>query len=138
MPNSLQTKNTLRVIFDYSATDAYGVANSAIGTHGTGIFVPANSIITNTAYDVITTFTSATDAATIAVQVEAANDIVSATAISTGTTWDNVTNMVAGTPVSAATAVKTTVDREIKFVTAVEVLTAGKLAFFIDYVTNVG
>jgi hypothetical protein len=138
MPNPFNTRGTIRVIFDTAANDSSGIANTAIGTHGSGVWLPENAIITNTAYDVITTFTSATDAATIAIQAQAANDIVSATAISTGTTWDNVTNMVAGTPVSAATAVKTTTEKEIKFLVAVEALTAGKMTVYIDYVVNVG
>lgn len=102
-----------------------------------GVKIPSGHIIVNSAYDVVTTCVSAgADAGTLAIHVESANDIVSATAISTGTTWDNVTAMVAGTPVSAATAVKLTADREVTFTIATNAFSAGEVNVYLDVIPS--
>lgn len=129
MANQFLKNNVVKATFDPSG-DA---TKRGIGAYGTGVFIPAGAIITYSMYDVPTTFTSATSAATIAVSVASANDIKTATAISTGTTWNDVTALVAGTPISAATAIKLTADKEVIFTVAVEVLTAGKVDFYIEY-----
>ena len=63
-----------------------------------------------------------------------ANDIVSAAAISTGTTWDASIPIVC-IPVTAtlSTWLHTTADSEITATVAVEVLTAGKLVLFVEW-----
>lgn len=133
--NDFTTKRTVKVVFDTAATDSSGVANTTVAAHPLGVYIPSGALIVNSAYDVLTTFTSGGgDAGEIAFHVEGAGDIKAATAISTGTTYDNVTAMVAGTPVSAATAIKTTEDREITATVTVQALTAGKLVWYIDYV----
>lgn len=96
--------------------------------------LPAKAIITRLSYDVLTTFTSATDAATVALSVEGANDLKSAVAISdVSNPWD--AGIHAGIPVAtAATYVKTTVARSIVVTVAVEALTAGKMYVYADYI----
>lgn len=130
MANQFLKKNVVKATFDPSG-DA---TKRVIAAHGSGVFIPAGAIITNTMYDVLTTFTSAgADAGEIAISVASANDIVTSTAISTGTTWDNVAALVAGTPVSAATAIKLSADKEVVFTVAAQVLTAGKMDVYIEY-----
>lgn len=113
------------------------LTKNAIGVILSGMKIPQGHLITNSAYDVVTTCTTAgTNAGTMAISVEAANDIVTATAVSTGTTWNNVTNMVAGTPVSAATAIKTTADREVTFTLATNAFTAGEVNIYLDVIPS--
>lgn len=109
-------------------------AGKAIAAHGLGLTVPKGSSLTRCVYKVLTTFTSATDAGTIALHAVAANDIVSAVAISTGTTWDASIPIVC-IPVTAtlSTWLHTTVDSEITATVAVEALTAGKLVLFAEW-----
>lgn len=109
----------------------------SIAAHGLGVFIPDNAIIREAFYKVHTTFTSATDAGTIALSVEGANDLVSAAAISSGTTWD------ASSPIEtiaknddSSTWVETTALRELTATVAVEALTAGVLDLWVVYVTH--
>ncbi len=107
---------------------------STIAAHGTGLVIPKGCSITRCIYKVLTTFTSATDAGTIALSCVAANDIVTATAISSGTTWDASIPIVC-VPVTAtlSTWLHTTVDSEVTATVAVEALTAGKLVVFVEW-----
>jgi hypothetical protein len=118
-------------LFDPSAN----TGERTIAAHTIAVALPAKAIITQFYYQVLTTFTSATDAATIALSVEGANDLVSAIAISDGSNpWD-AAGTVAGIPVgTAATMVKTTVARQITATVAIEALTAGKMYIYADYV----
>lgn len=131
MANEFLTKRVVKATFDPSAN----VNQRVIATHGLGVFIPAGAIITNTMYDVSTTFTSAgADAGEISFGLTGTGtEFKAATAISTGTTYDNVTNLVAGTPVSAATAVKTSSNLEVVAIVTVQALTAGKLDWYIEY-----
>ena len=62
--------------------DAGVEANRAIGAHGTGVTLPIHAIVVGGFIDVNTKFDSdATDAGTIAIKVEGANDIISAAAV---------------------------------------------------------
>lgn len=108
---------------------------STIAAHGLGLTIPKGASITRCVYKVLTTFTSATDAGTIALHCVAANDIVSAAAISTGTTWDASIPIVC-VPVTAtlSTWLHTTADSEITATVAVEALTAGKLVLFVEWI----
>lgn len=112
--------------------DATG--GSSIATHGLGLTIPKNSYVTKAYYKVITTFTSATDAATIALQVAGANDIVSAIAVSNGANpWDS-SGTVIGIPTgSMANEIAVTSDLEVSAVVAVEALTAGKLVLWVEF-----
>lgn len=108
----------------------------SIAAHGTGLYVPAGAVLTRVLYKVLTTFTSSTDAATIALHVSSANDLVSAIAISNGgNPWD-------ATSVPVATLVTHTLSSNIAVATAseitatvaVEALTAGKLVVWAEWV----
>lgn len=106
--------------------------------HTISVTLPDNAIMIRSWYDVITTFTSATDAATIAIHAEAANDIVTATAISAGgSIWDAGLHAGAqdGGP---SNMVKLTAARTLTVTVAGgEDLTAGKLHLFVEYVVSV-
>lgn len=126
-------KNSATITYKWNGTDENGVANSTIAAHPLALVLPAGTIITNAMYDVNTTFTSASDAATISFGIGSATDLKAATAISTGTTYDDVTNLVAFTPVSAATAVKLAAEGQLTATVAVEALTAGEMTLYIEY-----
>lgn len=109
-----------------------------IAAHGLGVSLPDNAIVTGMWYEVITTFTSATDAATIALHVQSANDLVSAVAISNGgNPWDAALP-VEGVPKieTTSTWIKTSAVREITATVASEALTAGVLYVFIEYIVS--
>ncbi len=108
---------------------------SSIAAHTLDLVIPKGASITRCVYKVLTTFTSATDAGTIALSCVAANDIVSAVAISTGTTWDASIPIVC-IPVTAtlSTWLHTTADSPIVATVAVEALTAGKLVVFAEWI----
>lgn len=119
----------------------FGLAagTTAIGTHKLGI-LPAGAIITKAWIDVDTTFTSATDAATISLGYTGqAAAFDAATAISTGTTWDAAVPRVSDGAAAGAVGTYISVGTspvEVIAVVAVEVLTAGKGYLFIEYVVN--
>ena len=111
----------------------------AVATHGMDLEIPDNAVITRAFYEVLTTFTSAGDAATIAlgVNTDDASGIVAAIAISDGTNpWD--AGLHDGVPDGAAAnmTTKTTGVREIEAVVGVEALTDGLLHLFIEYVVT--
>lgn len=127
-------------------------AQRAIGSHNLGVYIPAKAIITNVWYDVITTFASATDAATIALTAQSAGDLVAAAAISAaGDIFDagirgtkvsnfaldgNALTQVGMAAAEAATFIKTTAERQLVATVAVEALTAGKMNIFVEYVQS--
>ena len=140
-----------KVTFDTATTDSSGVANTTAAAHGSGVIIPSGAIITNAFYNVRTTFTSATDAATIAIKVEGTGDLKAAIAISaSGDVYDAgvrgclpgsyAERTVAGDTAildaasKAASYIKTTADREVTFTVASEALTAGALDLWITYV----
>ena len=138
--------------FDTAANDSSGTSNKTIAAHGLGVYLPDNAIITRAWVDVITTFTSSNDTATIALKAEGANDLVSAIAINDGTNvWDEgqhgaITNnfaldgsaltQVAMGAARAATLIKTTAERELTATVATQALTAGKLVLYVEYVLS--
>lgn len=128
--NALNLARTARYVFDPSAR----TTDRTIGAHAMeGDALPNNAVITRVIYDVKTTFTSATDAATIALRANAANDIVSAVAISdAGNPWDSGVHISAVIE-TAATMIKLTADRVPLATVAVEALTAGKLIMHVEY-----
>lgn len=122
-----------RFTFDPSAN----AGERTIAAHGTGVTLPDNAIILGGGMEILTTFTSATDAGTVALHAQSANDLVTATAISSGTFWDAVaykgivpTALELG---GVATAIKLSAAREITFTVAVEALTAGKIVGWVFY-----
>lgn len=120
---------TATAVYDFAVL---GGAVSTIPLTGlTGI--PANAVIIGGVLYVITAPTSADSTATIALQVNAANDIVAAAAVS-GAPW-STTGLKAIVPIfTAATYKLTTAARDISAVIAVEALTAGKFALTLLYV----
>jgi hypothetical protein len=113
---------------EFSAT-----GGKAIGAHTLGLTIPKGSVITKAYYRVLTTFTSATDAATIALSIVGANDVVSAVAISNGANpWDagNFATIVTAT---VSTWLATTADSAVTATVAVEALTAGKLVLWVEW-----
>lgn len=124
----------------HSARIAHGIYTSAegftAGTHTIGATIPANAFITGMWYWVKTTFTSATDAATLAIQVEGANDCVVAIAISDGSNpWDNTAKPVEGIPKleTTSTFLVTSAARALSVVSAVETITGGVLHVWVQY-----
>lgn len=104
------------------AVDGGAVSTIAI-TAGTPI--PSGAVIVGGYVDVTTPLTSG-GAATIACQVEAANDILTAVAVASWTAGrKNILPAPASGALTATTAVKTTADRNISIVIAAAALTAG-------------
>lgn len=127
-------KKTVKATFDPSAN----TSQRAIGAHGLGVLLPDNAVIVRSWYRVATTFTSATDAATIALGVPTDGSgagIKAAVAISNGANPYDAGN-VEGLQTGATSAfhVQLTAERELTATVAVEALTAGKLELFVDYV----
>jgi hypothetical protein len=120
-----------RATFDPSSK----AAHRTIAPHGLGVFLPKNAIILGGFIDVKTTFTSATDAATVAITTESAGDIKAAIAISNGANpWDAGKQPIipkANTP--ELTSISVSAKREITATVAVEALTAGKANIYILY-----
>ena len=104
------------------AVDGGAVSTIAITT---GTPIPSGSVIIGGYVDITTTLTSG-GAATIACQVEAANDILTAVAVASWTAGrKNVLPAPTTGALTASTAVKTTADRNISIVIAAAALTAG-------------
>lgn len=95
--------------------------------------IPVGAIVTRAWVDVTETFTSSSEAATVAVSLLGAGDIIAAIAISDGSNpWD------AGfhdgiQAVAAANFLKVTADNLIKVTVAVEDLTAGTMDIHLEY-----
>ena len=154
--NGLTVTKLLTAEFDTAGNDSSGVSNKTIAAHGLGVYLPDNAIIIRAWYDVITTFTSATDAGTIAIKAQTANDLVTAIAISDGSNVYDAGmhgTLTAGTTTLSEAApntrtqivhatdiiagfIKLTAEREIVCTVAVEALTAGKLVLFVEYVIS--
>jgi len=151
--SGLATRYIAAAIFDTAALDSSGVANTTIAAHGLGVYLPTKAIITNAWVDVITTFTSATDAATIALKAQNAGDLTAALAISDASNiWDAGIHgclpgsyaeaTVAGDTAvldaarKAASFIKLTAERELTATVAVEALTAGKAVIYVEYVVS--
>lgn len=145
--NQFLTKRVIKTTLDATS----GVI---IASHNLGAVIPSGAIITSAFIDVRTTFTSATDAATIALTVEGAGDLVAAIAISDGSNvWDsgrrgtlagsaalsvfhasNNPTAIQMADSIADSFIKTTADRQVVATVAVEALTAGVLDLYIEYV----
>ena len=111
----------IRGRYDF-AVDGGATSTIAI-TSGTPI--PSGSTIVGGYVDVLTPLAGAT--ATIACQVEAANDVLSAVAVASWTAGlKNVLPAPTSGALTASTAIRTTADRNISIVIATAALTAGK------------
>lgn len=138
--NNLPTPGARELIGVFDAT-----GGKAIGTHnfkdlaGNDLVIPDNSRIIDGFYEVTTTFVSATDAGTIALSI-ATDDVAglkAAVAISTGTTYDAAAPKAIiqdGTMTNISE--KTTADRAVQAVVAVEALTAGVMYVWLKIITT--
>lgn len=149
--STLGLKKVAQAVFDTAGNDSAGVSNKTTAAHGTGVYLPIGAVVVNAFYQVKTTFTSATDAATIALKTEGAGDLKVAIAISDASNvWDaGAHGCLPGNPAlatvagdtgilqaarTAATYITLTAEREIVATVAVEALTAGKAIIFVEYV----
>ena len=149
--NGNQVPLLVSAVFDPSAN----TGERTVAAHGLGVYLPPKAIIKRAWVDVITTFTSAgADAGTIALHVQAADDIVAAIAISDASNiWDaGIHGSKLGFPNLGADAahdsalevaalfagvmLKTTAERELTATVATQALTAGKLVLFVEYVMS--
>lgn len=117
---------------DYSfAVD--GGAQGTIALMG-GTLIPSGAIIVGGFVEVTTALTSG-GAATIACQVNAANDILTAVAVASWTTGrKNILPAMTTGALTASTSVKTTAARDISIVIAAADLTAGAFKVVLFYV----
>ncbi len=129
--NGLGTLKVARATFDPSAN----TGERTVGAHTLGVSIPDDAIIVGGFMEVLTAPTSADSTATIAVHVNAANDIQTAAAVS-GAPWSTTGQKAivpkANTPES--TGIKLTALRLITATVAVQALTAGKVIIFLYYV----
>lgn len=106
---------------------SFAVDGGAISTIAltAGLPIASGSVVVGGYVDIITQLTSG-GAATIACQVEAANDILTAVAVASWTVGrKNILPALATGALTATTVVKTTADRNISAVIAAATLTAG-------------
>ncbi len=116
------------------ATYDFTEHGGAIGAHGLGVRLPAKSVVTKAWYEVLTTCTTAgSDAGTMALSIESANDLVAAIAVSDASNpWD--AGFHACIPDgTVANFKKTTAEREITATIAVQAFTAGKFVVYLEY-----
>jgi hypothetical protein len=127
-----------RFLFEWDGEDSAGAANSAVGAHGVGVTIPDAAIVVGGFFETNVVFDSAAHTATIAIHVNAANDIQTAAAVS-GAPWSTTGRKAivpkANTPES--TSIKLTAAREITCTVAVQALTAGTLIGYLYYVEGV-
>jgi hypothetical protein len=128
---ALISQKQASAIFDSAALDSAGVANSAVGAHGLGIFLPLGAVITKAYFQVKTAFTSAASTATIAIKAQSANDIYTATAVSGAM---GSTGFIAGVQDgTVGNMLSLTAERELTISVAVQALTAGKGILVVEY-----
>lgn len=135
-------------LFAWGLIDMADAAQRTIATHdmkdpvtGNSLVLPKGAMIKNGFALVKTTFTSATDAGTIAmgVEVDSVAGLKAAIAISNGANpWDSVALGAAKTaliPIDTAATVlgPLAADRKVQFTVAVEALTAGKMLVCLEY-----
>lgn len=122
-------KKIARGIYDFTQD---GGLVSTIPLMG-GTLIPSGATITGGFIEVHTQLTSG-GSATIAVQVNAANDILTAVAVASWTTGvKNILPAPTAGALTASTAVRTTANRDISIVIAVAALTAGKFSVVLEY-----
>ena len=118
-----------------------GTAGLAVASspHDLGFTLPSNAIVIYSFIEVLTTFVSATDAATIALGI-ASDDpsgIKAAIAISDGSNpWDAGFKDAIPDRAAANMTTKTTASRKVQADVAVEDITAGKLNLFLEFVVS--
>ncbi len=130
---SMPRAKIARGIYDFASD---GGAVSTIALMG-ATTIPSGATITGGFIEVHTALTSG-GAATIAVQVNAANDIVPAVAVASWTTGVKSIVPVRATSntLAAANLVRTTAARDISIVIAAAALTAGRFSVVVEYVDS--
>ncbi len=124
----------------YSGTISveYDFDNDGGGSPGTitltdTVTLPDNAVVILDSYEVLTTFTSSSDTATVKLALATDGDLSTAIAINDAANpWD-AGAFIADSNNVAPIAVKTTGDRLVQIVTAVQALTAGKAVFHLRY-----
>ena len=120
---------TARGIYSFASD---GGAVSTIALMG-ATNIPSGATIVGGFVDITTPLTSG-GAATIAVQVEAANDILTAVAVASWTAGrKNILPALTTGALTAATTVRTTAARDISIVIAAAALTAGAFSVVLFY-----
>ena len=119
-----------KVTAEYDFDDAGGDIGTIFLPHDP---LPIGAIVTNAYIENLTVPTSS-GAATIAVQIEGADDIVAATAIS-GAPWSSTgtKDTDAPEPGTESSYIKTTALRQLAIVIATAALTAGRFKVVIEY-----
>lgn len=124
-----KTKNSVRGVYDFSVSGGAVSQINILDTDGNPVVIPSGAIVTNViAHAVAAVTTSASG--TLGLTMNSASDVCGDTAAGTLT----LNALVAGVPVgTAATAVRATADRTVKAEIKTGALTAGKVAFYIEY-----
>jgi hypothetical protein len=112
----------------------FAVEGGAVGTIGLlgSTVIPAGAVILGGFVDVVIAPTSG-GAGTLAIQVEAANDIVAAAAVS-GAPWSTLGRKSIVPAFTGATTVKTTAARDVSAVIATAAITAGRVDIYLAYI----
>ena len=128
----LHQRRTAVAVFEVDETLDGGLAAD---DYELDVVLPANAIIVGGVVDVVKTFTSENDTATIAISLVEANDIVAAKAIGAeGDVWDaGLQAIVPKSNTPESTGIKLTEEKAITVSVGVEALTAGKLVIYLDY-----
>jgi hypothetical protein len=124
-----QNKSAVLAIWNFAVQGGAIGDITLVDSDGNNVVLPNKAVVTNVLVDTITGVTSG-GAGTIALKANAAGDLLGTTA----KTSVAAAGLVAGIPVgTAATAVKMTADRTLKMTVATAALTAGKIAFLVEY-----
>jgi len=136
--NKLNKTKTAPLVYDFAVDGGAISAISMLDSDGVLFSLPDNSIITKAYYEVITTFTSAGDTATVSLgHADDAAGVFAAVAIETGTDWDAaIPKACIQTGAIATASLKSTAARPLLFTIAVQALTAGKMHLFLEYITT--
>ena len=129
--NGVFVKKHALVVYDFAVD---GGAQGPIAITGSPT-IPDNSVVWVESYDVLTTATSATDAATIKLGLDTDGDLTTAVAISDGSNpWDQgVFSRIAGGLATPLTLKTTGARTFVLTVAGGENVTAGKVVFEVSY-----
>lgn len=124
-----KTKNNVRGVYDFTTQGGAVSQISILDTDGKAVVIPSGAIVTNVIAHVITAVTTSASG-TLGLTANSASDLCGDTAAGTLT----LNALVAGVPVgTAATAVRLTAERTLKAEIKTGALTAGKVAFYVEY-----
>lgn len=132
--DGLHAKRVARITFDPTSDSSL----RSTGNHFSTIGLLLNTVITRAWYEVITTFTSANDSATLSIGISSDDEagIKAAIAISNGgNPWDAGYHECIQDGAATNFANKVTQSGQpIKFIVGTQALTGGKLILFLEYV----